>query len=90
LIDEEIKSRFNSGDACYLSVQNLLSSRLLSKHVKIKICRTTILPVVLYGRETWSPTLKEEHGLKVFENSVLRKICGTKRDEMIGGWRETG
>jgi hypothetical protein len=60
-IHEEIKSRLNSGNACYHSVQSLLSSRLLSRNVKVKIFKTIILPVVLYGRETWSPTLREEH-----------------------------
>jgi len=58
-IAEEIKSRLRSGGACYRSVQNLLSSRLLSKNLKIKIYRIIILPVVLYGRETWSLTLRE-------------------------------
>jgi len=67
-IQEEIKSRLKSGNACYLSVQNLLSSSLLSKNLKIKIYRTVILPVVLYGCETWSLTLREEHRLRVFEN----------------------
>jgi len=59
---EEIKSRLKSGNACYHSVQNLLSSSLLSKNLKIKIYRTIILPVVLYGCETWSLTLREEDG----------------------------
>jgi len=71
-IAEEIKSRLRSGNACYYSVQNLLSSRLLSKNLKIKIYRTIILPVVLYGCETWSLTLREERKLRVFENVVLR------------------
>ena len=57
-IAEEIKSRLSSRNACYHSVQNLLSSRLLSKNLKIKIYRTLILPVVLYGCETWSLTLR--------------------------------
>jgi len=57
---EEIKSRLGSGNACCHSVQNLLSSRLLPKNLKIKIYRTIILPVVLYGCETWSLTLREE------------------------------
>ena len=70
---EEIKSRLRSGNACYFSVQNLLSSRLLSKNLKIKIYRTIILPVVLYGCETWSLTLGEERKLRVFENMVLRE-----------------
>jgi len=56
-IQEEIKWRLNSGNACYHSVQNLLSSSLLSKTLKIKIYRTIILPLVLYGCETWSLTL---------------------------------
>jgi len=59
-ISEEIKSRLRLGNACYHSVQNLLSSRLLSKNLKIKVHRTIILPVVLYGCETWS--LKFEGG----------------------------
>ena len=59
-IVEEIKSRLRSGNACYHSVQNLLSSRLLSKNLKIKIYRTIIFPVVLYGCETWSLTLREK------------------------------
>jgi hypothetical protein len=57
-------------------VGNLLSSSLLSKHVKIKICVIIILPVVLYGCETWSLTLREYRRLRVFENRVLRRIFG--------------
>jgi hypothetical protein len=68
-------------------VQNILSSSLLSKSVKIKIYRTIILPVVLYGCETWSLTLREESRLRVFENRVLRRIFGPKRDEVTGEWR---
>jgi hypothetical protein len=59
LIKEEIKRRWNSGNAYYHSVQNLLSSHLISKNVKIRIYKITILPVVLYGCETWSLTLRE-------------------------------
>ena len=70
------------------SVQNLLSSSLLSTNLKIKIYRTIILPVVLYGCETWSLTLREEHRLRVFENSVLRRIFGPKRDGVKGEWRK--
>ena len=77
-----------SGNACYYSVQNLLSSRLLSKNLKIKIYRTIILPVVLYGCETWSLTLREERKLRVFENRVLRRVFGPKRDEVTGEWRK--
>jgi hypothetical protein len=85
-IHDEIKSRLNSGNACYHSVQNLLSSRLVSKNLKIKIYKTVILPVVVYGCETWSPALREEHRLRVFENKVLRRIFGPKREE-DGSWR---
>ena len=86
-IAEEIKSRLRSGNACYHSVQNLLSSRLLSKNLKIKIYRTTILPVVLCGCETWSLTLREERKLRVSENMVLRRIFGPRREEVTGEWR---
>ena len=86
-IAEEIKSRLRSGNACYHSVQNLLSSSLLSKNLKIKMYRTIILPVVLYGCETWSLTLREERKLRVFENMVLRRIFGPRRDEVTGDWR---
>ena len=69
-IQKEIKSRLKLGNACYYSVQDLFSSSLLSKNVKVKIYRTIILPVVLYGCETWSLTLREEHRLR-----VLRTGC---------------
>jgi hypothetical protein len=88
LIQEEIKRRLNSGNACYHLVQNLLSSRLLSKNLKIRTIKTIILTVVLYKCETWSLTLREEHRLRVFENRVLRKIFGPKRDEVTGEWRK--
>jgi hypothetical protein len=74
LIQEEIKKRFDSGNACYHSMQNLLSSHLLSKNMKVRIYKTIVLPVVLYGCETWSLTVREEHKLRVFENRVLRRI----------------
>ena len=86
-IPEEIKSRLRSRNACYHSVQNLMSSRLLSKNLKIKIYRTIILPIVLYGRETWSLTLREERRLRVFENKVLRRIFGPRRDEVMAELR---
>jgi hypothetical protein len=73
---------------CSRTVQNLLSSRLLSINVKIKIYKTIILRVVLYGCETLSLTLREEHRLRVFANRVLWRICGPKRDEVTGGWRK--
>jgi hypothetical protein len=84
-IQEEIKRRLNSGNACYEyhSVQNLLSSRLLSKNLKTRIFKTIILSVVLYGCETCSLTLREEHRLRVFENRLLRRIFGPKRDEVL-------
>ena len=87
-IQEEIKSRLQSGNACYHSVQNLLSSNLLSKNIKTKIHRTIILLVVLYGCETWSPTMREKRRLRVFEHRVLRRICGPKRYEVTGEWRK--
>ena len=83
-----IKCRLKLGNACYYSVQNLLSSSLLSKTLKIKIYRTKILPVVLYGCETWSLTLREERRLRVFENRVLRRVFGPKRDKVTGEWRK--
>jgi hypothetical protein len=86
-IHDEIKTGLNSGNACYYSVQNLLSSRLIPKNLKIKIHKTVILPVVLYGCKTWSLTLREEHRLRVLENRVMRKIFGPKREE-DGSWRK--
>jgi hypothetical protein len=80
LIQEEIKRRLNSGNACYHSVQNLLSSRLLSRNVMVRIYKTTISPVVPHEYETWSLTLREEHKLRGFERRVLRGIFGPKRD----------
>jgi hypothetical protein len=65
-----------------------LSSRLLSKNIKIRIQETIILPVVLYGCETWSPTLREEHRLRVSENRMLGRIFGSKIDKVTGGWRK--
>jgi hypothetical protein len=85
-IHGEIKSRLNSGNACYRLVQSLLSSRLLCRNVKVKIYKTIILPVVLYRCETWSFTLREENRVRVFENRVLRRIFGPKRDEVTGEW----
>jgi hypothetical protein len=87
-MQEEIKSRLLSGNACCHSVQSILSSRLLSRNVNVKIYKTIILPVVLYGCETWSLTLREEHRLRMFENRVLRRIFLRKRDKVIGDWRK--
>ena len=86
-IPEEIKRRLRPGNACYHSVQNPLSLSLLSKNLKIKMYRTIILPVVLYGCETWSLTLREKRKVRVFENKVLRRIFGPRRDEVTGEWR---
>jgi hypothetical protein len=83
---EEIQSRLNSGNACYHLVQYLLASSLLCKNIKIKIYRTVIFLVILYGCETLSLTLSEEHRLRVFKNRVLRRIFGPKRDE-VTEWR---
>jgi len=87
-IQEEIKMRLKSGIADYHSVQNILSSSLLFKNIKIKVYRCIILHVVLYGCETWSLTLREDHRLMVFENRVLRRICGPKKEKGTGEWRK--
>jgi hypothetical protein len=84
-IQEEIKKKLNSGNACYQSVENLLSSCLLLKNIKVRIYKTIILPVFLYGCETWTLAVREEHKLRVFENRVLRRIFGPKRERVIGG-----
>jgi hypothetical protein len=81
-IQEEIKSRLKLGNSCYNSGQNHLSSSLLSKN--LKIYRIIILPVVLYGCEKLSLTLREDCRLRVFENRVLRRVFGPKGDEVTG------
>jgi len=87
-MQEEIKSRLQSGNACYHSVQNLSSSSLLHKNLKVQTYSTITLPVVLYRCESWSLTLREERRLRVFENRVLRRIFGPKRDKVMGEWRK--
>ena len=90
-IQGKIKSKLKTGNACYHLVQDLLSSSLLpppQKKLKIKIYRTIILSVVLYGYEIWSLTLRKEPKRRVFENMVLRRIFGPKRDEVTGEWRK--
>jgi hypothetical protein len=87
-IQEEIESRLKSGSACHYSVPNIMSSSLLSKNIKIKKHRSTILPVILYVCETWLLTLKEECWLRVLENRVLRRLFGPKRDEVKAKWRK--
>jgi hypothetical protein len=86
-IQEEVKSGLKSENACSHSVQHLLSSSLLMKNIKIKKYRTIILPVV-YGRETCSLTLREKCRLRLFENMVLGRLFGPKRDEVRGEWRK--
>ena len=90
-IREEIKRKINMGNACYNSLEKILSFRLLSKKLKVNklgnTYQTIILPVVLYGCETWSFALSEEHRLRMFENKVLGKIFGAKREEITGEWR---
>ena len=87
-IQEEIKCRLKSGNACYYSVQNLFSSTFLCENIKIMLYRTIILRVVLYGFETWLLTLSEEHRLRMSENRVLRRRVWPKRDEVTGEWRK--
>ena len=86
-IQEEVSSGLKTGNACYHSVQNLLSSTLLSKVLKNRIFRTIIL-LILYGCETWSLILREERRLRAFENRVLRRIFGPKRDDETREWRK--
>jgi hypothetical protein len=71
-----------------IQCKSFLSSRLLSKNVKIRTYKTIILPLVLYGRETWPLPLRDEHRLKVLENRALRRIFGPKIDKIRGGWRK--
>jgi hypothetical protein len=78
----------NLGTASYHSVQDILSSCLLSKNIKIRIYKTIIMPMVMYGCEAWFLILREEHRLRVFENRVLRRIFETKKDKVTGGWRK--
>jgi hypothetical protein len=87
-IQEETKGRLNSGNACYHAVQNLLSSHLLSKNIKITTYKTITFPVAPDGCETLSLTLRKEHRLRMFENRVLRRVFGPKRDEVTGGSRK--
>jgi hypothetical protein len=81
-IQEESKNRLKLGNAFYLSVQNLSSSNFLSKYTKITMHRTMILPFVLLGCDTWSPTFREEPRLRVFKYKVLKRIFWPKGDEV--------
>ena len=83
-IHEKNKTRLKLGNVCYHSAQNILSCSFLSKNITIKIYRRIILPVILFGCETWSLKQREKHKWRVFENRVLRKIFGPNRDEVTG------
>ena len=85
-IEEQIKSRLNSGNVCCHSVQNLLSSSLLSKHLKINVHRTLILPVVLCGCEIWSLKLREERRLRLFENEAFLEKVWASEGDVTGQW----
>ena len=87
-MQEESEGSLKPGNACYHAVQNLLCSSLLSKNVKIKIYSTILALVVLYECETWLLALREERRLRVFENRVLRRIFGPKRDAVTGECRK--
>jgi hypothetical protein len=79
-IHEEIKCKLNSRNACYNLVRNIIFSRLISKHLKVKVHKTINLSVVLYGFETWHITIRKECVWKVYEKRVLRRIYGSKRE----------
>jgi hypothetical protein len=78
-IHDEVRNRLNLGNSCHYLVQNLVFPSHI-KNLKMKMYKTVILPVVLYGCKTWSLTLREEHRLRVFENGVVRRIFGPKRE----------
>jgi hypothetical protein len=82
-IYEKVKSSLNLGNSIYHSVQNLSSSHLLSPVLNVKMYKTIILPVVLYGCQIWSLALREEHGLRVYEERVLRRIFGHRRKKLV-------
>ena len=84
ITEEESKSRVKSGNACYHSVQSILSPSWLSKSINTKTYRIIILLVVLYGCESWSLILREERRMRVLENRVLRRIFGPERDDVTG------
>jgi len=83
---EGIKCGEQTGNTCHYLVQNLLFSSLLSKNIKVQIYGTIILPFVLYGCDTCSPTVSKEHRLRVFRNRVLRKVSGPTRGKVTGEW----
>jgi hypothetical protein len=87
-IQEGIKKRLNSRNGCYHSAQSILCSSLLTESIKIRLYRTIIFPLVLYGFETWSLTMRGERRLRMFANGELPRIFGPERDEIRGEWRE--
>jgi len=86
-IHKQIKDRLNLRNAYYSSDQNLRHTSPQTKNIQIKIYRSTILFVVLYGRETCFFKLREKHRIRVFEKRVMGKILGCRRDEVTGDWR---
>ena len=88
LFRKKLRADLEPGNACYHSVQNMLSFSLLSRNIKIKIYRTIILSVVLCVCEIWSLTLTQNHRLRVFENRMLRRIFDPKREDLTGKWRK--
>jgi hypothetical protein len=84
LIHEEVKGRLHLGRTCYQSVQNLQSFQYVSKNVKILMCRSTIL-IVLYGCKAWSPIVRKEHTMMIFENKVFSRILESETEEVTGG-----
>jgi hypothetical protein len=85
-LGSQSKSRLNFGNACYHSVQSVMCSHLVPRNLKIKIYKTIILHVVLYGCETFTLTVRDVHRLRVFENRLLRRVIGPKREEVVGEW----
>jgi hypothetical protein len=88
LIQEEIKRRLNLVMLATIRSRTFCILVCCQKNLKIRIYNTIILPVLLYGCEIWSLTVREEHRLRMFENRVLRRIFGPKRDEVMGEWRK--
>jgi hypothetical protein len=87
-MNEEINSRLNSGNASYHLIESLFSSHLLLRNIKVEVYKTIIVPFVLYGCDTSSLILRQEHRLRVFENSFVRRIFLPQRDEVTGEWRK--
>jgi hypothetical protein len=86
IFTNNLKNRLNSGNACYHSVQNLLSSRLISKSLRFKLHNIIIVPVVSYPRGSSSFSQREEHKLRVCENRLLRRILGRATEDVTGRW----